>query len=275
MGKSRVFRHCGQKPTWLDESNPKLRFVNHNEYIPADYLPMFQSNTIELNLHRIADLSERFVLFNDDMFLLRPVKPEYFFKNGQPVISCDLGIPRWIGWGYTSRVMLNNSWILKSSMNVERLVWKNIWKFTDLRALGFARSMKNLLSLAVNRTFIVGTFGHLSQPHLKSTLEEIWRIQPKIMDRTSKSRFRTDDCVNQWLISAWDMVSGHFYPANEKRRGKLIAFDADNVCDLIRKQSYPELCLTEVGCCHNLEPYVKKIADAFGELLPEKSSFEK
>ena len=272
------FVTCGQKLSWLNESNPKLRLVNHDEYIPADYLPTFQSNTIELNLHRIADLSERFVLFNDDVFLLRPVKPEYFFKNGHPVICCYLGIPRWRGASYTSRVILNNSWILKSSLNVERLVWKNIWKYTDFRTLGFARAVKNLLSFAINRTLITGTFGHLAQPHLKSTLEDIWRIQPKIMERTSQSRFRTDNCVNQWLISAWDMVSGRFYPANEKHRGEFVTFDMDNIddiCDLIRKQSYPQLCLHEKGNCQNFELCVKKVAAAFCELLPEKSSFEK
>jgi len=272
------FVTCGQKPAWLDESNPKLRLVSHNEYIPTDYLPTFQANTIELNLHRIIDLSERFVLFNDDMFLLCSVKPEHFFKNGWPVICCDLGIPRWIGSSNISRIILNDSWILKSSLNVEHLVWKNIWKFTNLRALGFARAVKNLLSFAVNRTLITGTFGHLPQPHLKSTLEDIWRIQPKIMERTSKSRFRTDDCVNQWLISAWNMVSGRFYPANEKRRGRFVTFDTDNIdsiCDLIRKQSYPELCLNEKGSCQNLELCIKRVAAAFGELLPEKSSFEK
>lgn len=272
------FVTCGQKPTWLDESNPKLRLVSHNEYIPAKYLPTFQSNTIELNLHRITDLSERFVLFNDDVFLLRSVKPEYFFRNGWPVICCDLGIPRWIGFGYASRVLLNNSWILKSSLNVEQLVWKNIWKFTDLRTLGFVRAVKNLLSFTVNKTLIVGTFGHLAHSHLKSTLEEIWYKQPKIMERTSQSHFRTDDCVNQWLISAWDMVSGRFHPANEKRRGKFVTFDVDNIdsiCDLIRKQSCPQLCLNERENCQNLELCVKKVATAFGELLPEKSSFEK
>ncbi len=56
------FVTCGQKPEWLDENNPRLRLVNHADYIPAACLPTFQSNTIELNLHRIPDLSERFVL---------------------------------------------------------------------------------------------------------------------------------------------------------------------------------------------------------------------
>ena len=272
------FVTCGQKPEWLDESNPKLRLVHHSDYIPAEWLPTFQSNTIELNLHRIPDLSERFVLFNDDTFILRPVKPDFFFKKGLPVISCDLGIPRWIGDSNISRIILNNSGILKGSLDVERLVWKNILKFTDIFALGFVRAAKNLISFAVNRTFIAGTFGHLPQPHLKSTFEEIWHKRPSVMERTSKNRFRTDDSVNHWLASSWDMVSGRFSPANEKRKGEFILLDINNVdriCNLIRQQSCPQLCLGEKGGNQNLEYCVKEVANAFRELLPEKSSFEK
>lgn len=37
--------------------------------------------------------------------------------------------------------------------------------------------------------------------------------------------FRTDDCVNHWLASSWNMVSGRFCPANEKRRGEFLLLD--------------------------------------------------
>ena len=272
------FVTCGQKPDWLDESNPKLRLVDHKEYIPSDYLPTFQSNTIELNLHRIAELSEHFVLFNDDMFLLRPVKPEFFFKRGLPVIPCDLGIPDWIGCSNISRIVINNCGILKRSLDVRHLIWKHIWKYVDVKSLGFVRATKNLACLAVNRIFIPGTFGHLSMAHLKSTLDEIWRINPKIMDITSRSRFRSDDCVNQWLAGAWDMVSGRFYPANEKRRGLFITINMDNlsqICHTIRQQSSPQLCLNDKGNPADLEPCFREVYQSFEELLPEKSSFEK
>jgi hypothetical protein len=145
---------CGQKPEWLDDGNPRLRMVNHADYIPAECLPTFQSNTIELNLHRIPDLSERFVLFNDDLFLLRPVPPEFFFRKGLPVIPCDLGVPRWIGCSNTSRIALNNSGVLKNGLDVERLVWRNMWKFANLRALGIARAVKNVVAFSVNRVYI-------------------------------------------------------------------------------------------------------------------------
>lgn len=47
------FVTCGQKPDWLNENHDKLVLVNHEDYIPHEYLPTFSSHTIELNFHRI------------------------------------------------------------------------------------------------------------------------------------------------------------------------------------------------------------------------------
>lgn len=74
----------GHLPPWLNVDHPKLHIVNHRDYIPEEYLPTFSSHPIELNAHRIPGLAERFVLFNDDMFVLRPVTPECFFIKGLP-----------------------------------------------------------------------------------------------------------------------------------------------------------------------------------------------
>ena len=147
-----------------------------------------------------------------------------------------------------------------------------------MRALGLSRAVKNVVSFAVNRTWIPGTFGHLPMPHLKSTFEEIWRSQPKVMERTSRSRFRIDDGVNHWLASAWNVVSGRFSPANEKRRGEFVTFDERtlaDVCDLVRKQKCPQLCLNDKGSDVTPERCFDEIAGAFESILPEKSQFEK
>ena len=273
------FVTCGQKPDWLDESNPKLRLVNHKDFIPAEYLPTFQARTIELNFHRIPDLSEQFVFSDDDTFLLRPVKPEFFFKKGLPVIPCDLGIPRWLSYSNIGRTIINNCGVLKQNLNVERLVWKHIWKFIDIRSLGLARATKNLASITVNRTIIPGTFGHLPSAQLKSTFDEIWRKAPLVMDATSRTRFRSDDTVNQWLVSAWNMVSGRFYPANEKDRGMYFGLNAESLsqaCDVIKRQLTPLLCLNDkVIEVSEMEKVIRGVSEAFDKLLPEKSSFEK
>jgi len=54
--------------------------VNHKDFIPEEYLPIFNSNAIELNMHKIKELSENFVYFNDDMFVLKEMKKEAFLK---------------------------------------------------------------------------------------------------------------------------------------------------------------------------------------------------
>ena len=77
----------GHLPAWLRRDHPKLHIVNHRDFIPAEYLPTFNSNTIELNIHRIEGLADRFVLFNDDTFLTRGCRPEDFFRRGVP---CDM-----------------------------------------------------------------------------------------------------------------------------------------------------------------------------------------
>lgn len=272
------FVTCGQKPDWLDETHPKLRLVDHRDFIPEEYLPTFNSSTIELNLHRLRDLSETFVLFNDDVYLLRPLSPRSFFRDGLPVLPCDLGIPRWVGYSLASQVVMNNCGILKRSLDVNRLVWKNIAKFVDVRSLGFARAAKNFLSFAVNRTVIQGAFGHLAQPHLKSTLGEIWKAQPEVLHRTCTHRFRCNDRVNQWLVASWNLVTGRFHPANERRIGCHIGFDEANLaaaCDGIRRQRWPQLCLNDAGSVADVRLCSEAIQEAFDAILPEKSSFEK
>ena len=271
------FVTCGQRPDWLDVSNPKLRMVDHANYIPAEYLPTFHSDTIELNLHRIPDLSERFVLFNDDMFLLGPAAPEHFFRNALPVLSCDLAIPRWLGCSTASRIVVNNGGVLARSMDVPSLIWRNMPKFVNVRELGLARAAKNIASFAVNRMFIPGTFGHLPLPHLKSTFEEIWRRQPAVMDRTSRSRFRIDDGVSHWLAAAWNMVKGDFVPLNEKRRGETVLLDDSNigrVCDLISSQAHPQVCINDSERISDVAGCYRRVAAAFEGILPGKSSFE-
>ena len=79
----------GHLPAFLKTENPKLRIVKHSDYIPKEYLPTFNSNVIEINYHRIPELSENFILFNDDCFPLKSISSEYYFKDNLP---CDEAI---------------------------------------------------------------------------------------------------------------------------------------------------------------------------------------
>ena len=82
----------GHIPAWLNINNKKLIIIKHSDYMPSKYLPSFNSNAIELNMHRIKGLSEKFVYFNDDVFLIRPTKPSDFFYHGKPCDSATLNV---------------------------------------------------------------------------------------------------------------------------------------------------------------------------------------
>ena len=80
----------GHVPEWLDTTNPKINIVKHDDYIPKEYLPTFNSNVLDLNLDRIPGLSENFVYFNDDIFLNSKTEPSDFFKNNLPLLRGNL-----------------------------------------------------------------------------------------------------------------------------------------------------------------------------------------
>ncbi|QEY25647.1 stealth family protein [Neisseria zalophi] len=73
-----------QLPTWLNnDNNDNIFIINHTEIIEHQYLPTFNSHVIEANLHKIPNLSENFIYFNDDVFVARPLSKEHFFRpNG-------------------------------------------------------------------------------------------------------------------------------------------------------------------------------------------------
>ena len=77
-----VVSNC-KPPDWFDESNHRVVWVPHEEIIDAELLPTFNSHAIEASIHRIPDLSEHFLYFNDDFFLMRPAhKTDFFVSNG-------------------------------------------------------------------------------------------------------------------------------------------------------------------------------------------------
>ena len=58
---------------------PNVICVYHNEFIPGQFLPTFNSTTIEMFLWNIKGLSEKFIYANDDMLPTGPLKPSDFF----------------------------------------------------------------------------------------------------------------------------------------------------------------------------------------------------
>jgi hypothetical protein len=72
--------------------NGKIKIVDHKDIYSnhTDLLPVFSSLSIETMIHRIPDLTERFIYLNDDIFIGRPMLPTDFFDDDSPVLHGNL-----------------------------------------------------------------------------------------------------------------------------------------------------------------------------------------
>jgi len=75
-----------------------IRIVDHKEIFDGfeQFLPTFNSRTIDRFLWRIKGLSDYYVYFNDDIFLIRNVKPEDWFRNRRPVMRGSWKFRPWL-----------------------------------------------------------------------------------------------------------------------------------------------------------------------------------
>lgn len=81
-----------QTPEWLNVNNPKIKIIDHSAIIPKDKLPIYNSCVIENCVPFIPELSEYFLLANDDTFFWNPLCEEFFFKDGKPICRMNAKI---------------------------------------------------------------------------------------------------------------------------------------------------------------------------------------
>ena len=275
------FVTCGQRPEWLNEKHKKLVLVNHEDYIPHEYLPTFSANPIELNFHRIKDLSEHFVYFNDDMFITSKVKPGDFFRNNLP---CDMAVEDPISPNKQDvfmHLLLNNMILLNSQYDRRKVLkqqWKKFYLVKDKKAL-----MMNWSFFLWRRHDFFGLeYSHLPSSYLKSTYEKVWKENEQLLNCVSGNRFRSVEDVNQYIFKNEQLVTGKFSPYNWRKNGKAFHMnDGDSsennieeMCQAIERGTYKMICVNESEVEH-FEETKQKVIQAFEVLLSEKSEFER
>lgn len=263
---------CGQIPEWLNMNAPKLNFIKHSDYIPEEYLPTFNSDTIILNLHRIKGLSEHFVFFDDDMFLIDKVGQEQFFRNGLP---CDKAAFNALSpsSNFTHNVV-NDINIINVSFKKYEMLRKYFWKWFSPQA---GTKLLRTLFLLPWPHFTGFYDPHLPQVFLKSTFEEVWEKHEDVLLRTTAARFRGIADVTSWLFRYWQLAKGDFVPLNVNRDGAYFSMSDDSLNKIVQTIEYQKkriICLND-GEVSSFETAKERINAAFQKILPEKSSFEK
>lgn len=271
----------GKFPDWINQDNPKLVLVKHEDYIPKECLPTFNSCTIELNLNRIKELSEHFVYFNDDVLLNGPVTPDYYFKNGLP---CDFNKETCFNVPiYTHKEkfsiymsMLADIGIINAHFNR----WATVCQ-SPRRWFGLHLGLKGLVMSSIllkQRLFVGFSNYHTELAFLKSTFDEVWEKEPVFL-LSSCTRFREEVIANPYIFRYWQLAKNLFYP--RKKRFATFHLSERKVIDDIEKTLHntniASVCLNDTPFCQNDDfDFIKKnITKMLQKKYPEKSTFEK
>lgn len=266
----------GHIPSWLNTENEKLVIVNHKDFISKEYLPIFNVNPIEMNLHKIDGLSEHFVYFNDDTFIIRKMFPRDFFEKGLPKETAALNVHcldvRFNMYGAFQAIGIVNKYF--SLRDVLKKDWKK-W-FSPKNGVNLFRT----IYLAICPRFPGIYQTHLPTSFLKSTFYELWNLEPELLKETCCSRFRNKLDFTQYLFKDWQLASGNYIPRNSNI-GKSFILEEDRMSiDMVEKYILKSkgkmICINDNTLSNEkfLE-YKEKIIQGFQSILPEKSSYEK
>lgn len=271
------FVTCGQKPGFLNENHKKLVLINHDEFMPDEYLPTFNSSAIEMNFHRIKELSENFIIFNDDMFPVKAVDEEYYLRDNLP---CDEAIENIIttaSFGPVGEMArystINNMFIINRHFKKRQVQEQFYDKW-------FNSEYEELLERTESLRYW-NDFPGFYDPHVpsllkKSVMQEIWGKEEEVLDKSCRSRFRSYRDVTQYVVRYWQLCTGEFVP--RKTLGRPFFVDGRNyinAVNAIREQRMPVVCINENCEGIEFENIKAEVNAALMSILPDKSSYEK
>lgn len=170
-----------QIPDWIGQYK-KIIVVDHSDIIESKYLPTFNSHVIEANIHKINNLSEHFIYFNDDVFVARPLTIGHFFKaNGLSSLFVS---------HKSLKLMLSkgvNTPTLKACGNSQKILFDSFKKNIDIPLV------------------------HTYVPLRKSIFEEIHSKYKKEINGFMHNKFRSDNDLNlcTFLVPWYTFFKGH------------------------------------------------------------------
>lgn len=225
-----------QVQPWM--TGEDIRVVFHREFIPEAYLPTFNSRCIEMFLHRIPDISERFLYANDDMFPLSPMQPAEFFLGDRPI----------------------QHMILKDYPDVP-----NNFQRACMRGLNFVAAEFNI---RFTNTWIKN--GHSIAPILLSSCLHLWqRGQQQILK--SITPFREDCNFNQYIYAWYQYFANVAVDRGEPRRQLLTVHNhtIDDIIAQVRRPDCGVLCINDNERLFDYESYARPLREAIEAKLME------
>lgn len=266
-------------PDWLNLDHPKLHLISHSQiFSEKSYLPTFNSNAIEMCFLNIPDLAEKFIYFNDDMFVVKPLNTSRFFAKNIPKDFFALKILHHDGifsHGLHSTMRIIN----KEIKNKKKFFFSNFFKIFNIN-YGIKINFRNFLLIPFT-PFSLFQIYHHPQPLLKSSLIEIIKKYPVEINNTRASRFKSPTDVSPYIFRFINLVNGKFSPFYPR---DTFYFDVKEISELknqlvkvINKKNINFVCFNEHPDFdpENYETFKRLIREYLDSVLPDKSSYEK
>ena len=148
----------------------KVKVVDHKEIFKGyeKYLPTFNIRSIDAVLHRIEDLSEMFVYFNDDVFLINKIREEDWFVENKGVLM--------------------GNWAKSYSINPLKVLSGKFKKIFGLRP-SFNASQSKAANISGFKKEYFKSY-HTARPQIKSLIKEFYHKNPESLIDQIKYRFR-------------------------------------------------------------------------------------
>jgi len=243
---------AGQKPSWLLEEHPRVTLVDHKDiYAHKSCLPVFNSSSIETQLHHIKGLSEHFLYLNDDFFFGKMCsKDDFFYSNG----------------------------IAKAPFSDSRVSAADI----DDTCEEYIIADKNALELFERE------YGFKAAPLLIHSPYPARVSVLKELEETFHAEFKK--CEEQPFRSKHDLRPIAFmFPHYAYQKGLAVPYNISNrylalwkptikdqLQNVLKRRSYKTFCINDVGVEDSMKEKTDNlVADFLENYFPMKSSFEK
>lgn len=242
-----VLQQESQIPKWLNVNSPKLKIIYHKDFIPKQFLPTFNSNVIEMFFNRIPNLSEQFIVANDDMVFLKPNDmSDWFSTKGEPqhfikVLREDKGKP-------------------KKGKIFHNIVYNNVKLANKLANTGKMIDFKNW---------------HIPIAYSKSTWDFVWdKCKTEILNSLANSKFRTTKNLSHWVFHYYEMIVGITkHNPNFEQHGYFCIED-----EVTKEQIEQKIDTAKVACFNDgveeNEELFDVLKNKLESIMPNKSCFE-
>ena len=234
-----VVSTASQVPEWASQD---LKVVTHDQIIPAEFLPTFNSTCIEMFLHRIPGLGEEYIYFNDDIFPVLPCSESDFFRDGKAVLKFH-------------RCLFRGGQFRKHTLNSDRLARKALGKKAGLCYLRPKHSATTML---------------------RSVCEEAFgKEENEIRNRIS--RVREDKNVNQYYFLDYQKLSGNTIDgALSKKHFSLAVSSESDIRAFFENPGSKLVGINDTKVSPEKENAISAMLDdVMNRMFPDKSRFEK